>query len=71
MRAATSTSARSAEANKDFDKINPSGVRVLPDRGKIGTLPDGRTVVVRPNSTDGRPTLEIQSGKNRVKVRYS
>ncbi|UJD89247.1 hypothetical protein FS594_10875 [Rahnella aquatilis] len=32
--------------------------------------PDGRTVIVRKRSTDGRATLEIQSGKNRIKFRY-
>jgi hypothetical protein len=59
-----------ADADRDFDKLNPSGVRELPNGGRSGTLSDGRTVVVRPESTDGRPTLEIQDGKNRDKVRY-
>lgn len=36
----------------------------------IVKLPDGRTVVVRERSTDGRPNLELQSGKNRIKFRY-
>ncbi|MCX7513169.1 RHS repeat domain-containing protein [Frateuria hangzhouensis] len=59
-----------AEAEKDFRDKNPSGVRELPGGGTVGTLPDGRTIIVRPTSTDGRPTLEIQSGKNKTKVRY-
>ncbi len=59
------------QADKDFDAKNPKGVVPLPDGGRKGTLDDGRTIVVRPNSTEGRPTLEIQDGKRRDKVRYS
>lgn len=38
--------------------------------GFRGTDEKGRRVNVRPNSSDGRPTLEIQDGKNRTKIRY-
>jgi len=58
------------DANRDFDDKGPEEVRELPNGGRVGTLPDGRTIVVRPDSSDGRPTLEIQSGKNKDKVRY-
>jgi RHS repeat-associated protein len=59
------------QANEDFDQVRePGETKTLPDGGRVGRLPDGRPVVVRPNSSDGRPTVEIQSGKNRVKVRY-
>lgn len=58
------------EANRDFDAKDPQGVTPLPDGGRRGTLPDGRQINVRPDSSDGRPTLEIQNGKNRDKVRY-
>jgi RHS repeat-associated protein len=58
------------EANKDFDAKAPQGVTPLPDGGRRGTLSDGRQINVRPDSSDGRPTLEIQNGKNRDKVRY-
>jgi RHS repeat-associated protein len=57
-------------ADKDFDDKGPTDVRELPNGGRTGTLSDGRTITVRPTSTDGRPTLEIQDGKNRHKVRY-
>jgi RHS repeat-associated protein len=59
------------QADKDFDAKGPVDVIPLPGGGRRGTLPDGREINVRPTSTDGRPTLEIQSGKNRIKVRYS
>ncbi|MEQ4510344.1 MAG: hemagglutinin repeat-containing protein [Dickeya sp.] len=59
----------SSAANKEFDALSPAEVKDIPG-GRVGKLPDGRTVVVRDRSTDGRPTLEIQSGKNRIKFRY-
>lgn len=59
------------EANKDFDDLSLTGVKPLRNnpKGRVGTLPDGRKVVVRPNSDDGRPTIEIQS-KPKIKIRY-
>jgi RHS repeat-associated protein len=59
-----------AEADKDFDNLQPKDVRPIPG-GRTGTLPDGRSANVRGNSSDGRPTLEIQDGKNSIKVRYN
>lgn len=59
-----------AQADKDFDNLHPTNVRPIPG-GRTGTLPDGRSVNVRGSSSDGRPTLEIQDGSNRIKVRYS
>lgn len=56
-------------ANKEFDALSPTEIKDIPG-GRVGKLPDGRTVIVRERSTDGRPTLEIQSGKNRIKFRY-
>ncbi len=52
-----------SQASKEFDSLNPSNVKDINTsygQGKTGTLPDGRTITVRPGSTDGRPTLEIQ-----------
>lgn len=41
--------------------------------GKIGVLPDGRKIIVRPNSRHGCPILEIQplnSKDSVIKIRY-
>lgn len=58
------------EADIDFDNKHPANVRPLPGGGRVGDLSDGRKIIVRPNNTDGRPTLEIQDGPKRIKVRY-
>ena len=59
----------STTANKEFDALSPTEIKDIAG-GRVGKLQDGRTVIVRDSSTDGRPTLEIQSGKNRIKFRY-
>ena len=59
------------QANKDFDSLNPSNVRNIQNGGRAGNLSDGSKVNVRPNSKDGRPTLEILKGKNRIKFRFN
>ena len=64
------------QAEKDFDslELEKGSVRDITDpEGKIktGTLHDGRKVNVREKSTDGRPTLEIQSGNKQIKIRYN
>jgi len=65
------------QANSDFDDlVDPDSVESITDskegEGRRGTVNDGsgRKVNVRPNSTDGRPTVEIQDGKNKTKIRY-
>ncbi|WP_081576311.1 RHS repeat-associated core domain-containing protein [Chromobacterium haemolyticum] len=61
------------QADRDFDSLNPTGVKDLPGGARGGKLADGRKLVVRPYSgTDGNgpPTLEIQDGRSRIKVRY-
>jgi len=51
------------------DTISDKGQGVL-----VGTTSDGKTVVVRPRSSDGpdgsAPTLEVQDGKTKTKQRY-
>ncbi len=65
------------EALKDFDKLKPQQVKEIKNSkttGKTGTLRDGRRVNARQDSSDKRPTLEIQPPKNTegqsIKFRY-
>ncbi len=59
------------EANEDFDNVvDPETVRERPGGIRTGQTEDGRNVVVRPDSSDGRPTLEIQDGRRYEKFRY-
>ena len=58
------------DAVKDFNGLNPTNVRPLPKGGLTGILPDGRNVNVRPTSSDGRPTVEVQDKKKSTKTRY-
>lgn len=53
------------EANRDFDAKGPIDVVPLPGGGRRGTLPDGRQINVRPDSSAGVPTLEIQEQEPR------
>lgn len=60
------------QANKDFDALTRGGK--IQERGgglRTAEMPDGSKVIVRPNSSGGQPTLEIQplSGKT-IKIRY-
>jgi hypothetical protein len=64
------------EAQEDFEGLQPLQVKDIPKNnvGKTGVLSDGRRVNVRINSTDQRPTLEIQPPKGAsgkvIKIRY-
>jgi len=53
------------QANTDFDSLRPSNVQTRPGGIRTGTLQDGSKVTVRPNSTDGRPTLEVRKSNGR------
>ncbi|MDL2327276.1 hypothetical protein LJC64_01250 [Ruminococcaceae bacterium OttesenSCG-928-A11] len=67
------------QALEDFDNLNPTGVKEIETpygTGKTGHLEDGQKVIVRPGSSDGRPTLEIQkptsgaSYRKTIEIRY-
>ena len=61
----------STTCKRIFNALNPTGVKEYPGGVKVGKLPNGDTVVARPTSTDGRPTLEIQrDGVPVEKTRY-
>jgi hypothetical protein len=61
-------------AVKDFENLGPVDIQKIKNKeGWVGTLPDGRTVIVREQSKEGRPTLEIQQPGNKgkvIKIRY-
>jgi len=63
------------QAEKDFDNLEPDNVKDINTdygKGKTGKLADGRNVTVRPGSSEGPPTLEIRSPRNKrgVEIRY-
>ena len=60
-------------ADSDFDNLNPSDVKTVikkdGSRVRVGTLPGGKTVVVRPS--EAGPTIELQwGGRSRIEVKY-
>lgn len=62
------------QAKKDYDHLNPENSKEIDTaygKGHTGVLEDGSKVNVRPGSTQGEPTLEIQfpNGKT-IKIRY-
>ena len=59
-------------AEDEFLNLNPVSIKTDQKNGTIyGNLPDGGTANVRPQSTDGRPTLEIQHPNgDTTKIRY-
>ena len=59
-----------SNAVKDFHSIGPGKIKDRGGNTKTGKLADGRDVIVRSKSDDGRPTLEIQQGKKKTKIRY-
>jgi hypothetical protein len=59
------------EAEQDFESLKLSNIRNIP-KGKVGDLPDNRTVNVREDSSFGSPTLEIfhKITRKKIKIRY-
>ncbi len=58
------------DAYRDFQSLKPSDIKDIPT-GKRGTLPDGRSVNVRIDSSYKKPTLEIINfDDTRIKFRY-
>ncbi len=62
-------------AEKDFKNLQPKNVKPIQTQygpGKTGTLTDGKTVTVRPGSSEGSPTVEIRNPLNNrgLEVRY-
>ncbi|BBO59842.1 hypothetical protein [Mycoavidus sp. B2-EB] len=60
-------------ADADFDALGLNDIRSIDTnygQGRVGHLPDGTTVIVRP-SRDGRPTIEFQSSSRTIReIRY-
>lgn len=62
-----------ADANKDFDDFQPENVRPTGKGGRVGDLSDGKTINVRPTSSNDKPTLGITKPNKRPfrKYRYT
>ena len=62
------------KALEDYNRLNPKGSREIQTEygsGQTGTLSDGSKVNVRPGSTYGNATLEIQKPNGtKLKIRY-
>ncbi len=62
-------------ANSDFDKLNLNNIEEINTKygkGRMGFDSDGRKIIVRPGSSNGRPTLEMRNPKNNrgIEIRY-
>lgn len=61
-------------AERDFNKLNQGKTTTYSNGTKVGQLPDGTKINVRPGSSNvsgNKPTLEIQGkGKHKIKIRY-
>lgn len=54
------------EANKYFACMNPSNVVGDGNGVRVRNLEDGRRALIRPNSSNGRPTIEIQRPDGKI-----
>lgn len=59
------------QANREFDLLEPSNVRLINNFGRISQMKDGTKVIVRNRSSDGRLILEIQSQPRKIEIRYN
>lgn len=65
------------QANEDFDSLglDPEGIRDIETSygpGRVGEMENGNQVIVRPGSSDGRPTLQIRRPNGRqTEIRYN
>lgn len=54
------------QANGDFDKsANPDTVQDRGDGIRTGKTPGGANITVRPKSDDGRPTVDVTTGRGK------
>ena len=60
------------QALQDFNSLDLSNIKSIGENKMMGTLPDGKTIIVRLESTEGYPTLEVQfpNSRRKIKVRY-
>jgi len=60
-----------ATVNNDYDRIRD--LETIKDDGdvRVGVMPNGDKVIVRPSTHDGRPTIEVQhADKSNTRLRY-
>lgn len=61
-------------AEKDFGDMNLSNVKEFDTQygtAKRGINENGETIILRPGSSDGAPTIEKQiKGRKKVEIRY-
>ncbi len=63
------------KALTDFNHLEPVNTKTIKvssgGEGMVGTLDDGRKIIVRPTSGESSPTLEIQfKSRRKIKIRY-
>ena len=62
-----------SQAEKDFNKLDLTDVvefNTEYGKSKRGHDSQGNKIILRPGSSEGTPTIEMQKGKKRIKIRY-